>query len=230
MRGLIAYTSGKPERLGADRGRERWTILRHADGGRTLQAHTEIDDPPPVLRLVTVTVDAAFRPVDAFVRLGVGGETLGATWYAFGEARAECEGRTRGEGRLSQRFDLAAPLDGFGCHPVQNDAWVTAAYRTADGPGRRPLNLMMSSLDHRGATGPALLPLRIDVTYVGAERISVAAGDFEARHFTFGAENPAEDPMAHPLYHVWVGTDDNLFLRGEVGGYMQTRYELVELS
>ena len=35
----------------------------------------------------------------------------------------------------------------------------------------------------------------------------------------------------HPSYDVWVTADeDNLFVCGGVGGYMQTWYELVELS
>mgnify|MGYP000449827315 CR=1 FL=1 len=38
-------------------------------------------------------------------------------------------------------------------------------------------------------------------------------------------------PEEHPLYDVWC-TDDGeyLFLKGAVGGYMQTRYELTELT
>jgi hypothetical protein len=35
----------------------------------------------------------------------------------------------------------------------------------------------------------------------------------------------------HPDYDVWTSTDgDFIFLKGQVGGYMQTAYELVELG
>ena len=38
-------------------------------------------------------------------------------------------------------------------------------------------------------------------------------------------------PEAHPPYDIWCTNDDDfLFLRGDIGGYMQTFYELVELE
>ena len=38
-------------------------------------------------------------------------------------------------------------------------------------------------------------------------------------------------PQEHPPYDLWCTADgDYVFLRGAVGGYMQTRYELVELT
>jgi hypothetical protein len=37
--------------------------------------------------------------------------------------------------------------------------------------------------------------------------------------------------VEHPIYDVWVTADGNYtFLKGTVGGYMMTAYELVELS
>jgi len=69
IHGRILYTSNKPERQGAERGREQFTITKHRDGRRTLRAHCEIDDPPNVMRDVVLTVDSHWITRDAFVRL-----------------------------------------------------------------------------------------------------------------------------------------------------------------
>jgi hypothetical protein len=39
------------------------------------------------------------------------------------------------------------------------------------------------------------------------------------------------DKGAHPAYDLWVTADeDAIFVQGGVGGYMQTWYELAELT
>ena len=231
--GHIHYTSDKAGREGQERGREFFTLLGHADGSRTMQAHCEIDDDPSVVRMVTTTLDQDWRPRDAFVRIVVRDRFTGSTWYRFGTADAECEGYTAKEGRLSQRFELARPIDGFGTHPIQGDAWACHAYPLEQGPGTKRLNLLMSSIDHRGATGPSLVPLETDLHFEGREKVTVGAGTFDALHFRFGQEGDwaADDELRHPTYHLWCTADgDFVFLKGEVSGYMQTRYELVSLQ
>ena len=233
LTGHIHYTSDKPGREGEERGREFFTILCNADGSRTMQAHCEIDDPPSVLRLVTTSMNARWEPLDAFVRLIVGDRLFGSTWYRFTAASAECEGLTMHAGRISQRFELPASIHGFGAHPLQNDAWQCARYDVAQGPGTMRLKVLLSSDDHRGATGPTLVPVETDLHYVGRERIEVAAGTFDALHFRFGQDGgwAEDDDLKHPEYHLWCSADgDYLFLRGWVSGYMKTRYELVRLD
>ena len=89
---------------------------------------------------------------------------------------------------------------------------------------------MMSSPDHRGATGPMLFPLSFGLVYVGDETITVPAGRFESRKFQI-VDTAKGLPEEHPPYEMWCTNDtDGLFLRGGVGGYMQTHYELVELE
>lgn len=230
--GHIHYTSGKVGREGQERGREFFTLLRHVDGSRTMQAHCELDDPPSVVRMVTTTLDQDWRPRDAFVRIVVRDRFTGSTWYRFGSGFAECEGYTAKEGRLSQRFELARPIDSFGAHPLQGDAWVCRAYPLEQGPGTKRLNLLVSSIDHRGATGPMLIPLETDLHFVGRAEVRVGAGTFNALHFRFGQDGDwaADDELRHPMYHLWCTADGEfVFLKGEVAGYMQTRYELVSL-
>ena len=60
-------------------------------------------------------------------------------------------------------------------------------------------------------------------------RSCVKAGTFDALHFQF-VGTPGL-PEEHPPYDIWCTNDgEYLFLKGAVGGYMQTYYELVELS
>jgi hypothetical protein len=69
----------------------------------------------------------------------------------------------------------------------------------------------------------------VTLTWEGREKLTVKAGTFDALKFTFGAVEGM--PVEHPIYHVSVTADGNYtFLKGTVGGYMMTAYELVELS
>jgi hypothetical protein len=68
---------------------------------------------------------------------------------------------------------------------------------------------------------------RVDlaIEYVGAERVQVGAGAFEALHFRM-VDVPGL-PLEHPPYDLWCTDDgDYLLLKAKVGGYMQTAYEL----
>jgi hypothetical protein len=230
IRGFIRYTSKKPERMDAERGREHFTIIVHGDGKRTLTAHAEIDDPPNVLRQVVTSVDADWTPTDAFVRLSVGDKFMGSTWYRFGPGLAECEGWTTAQGRFRQEFSPKLKVSTLGAHPIQGDAWHLNGYDLSKGPGRQVLPLiMMTSLDHRGATGPNLVSRDLTLNFVGRETITVAAGTFDALHFKYGVNDDydSEDPSRHPPYHVWCTSDgDYVFLKGAVAGYMKTYYEL----
>ncbi|MCS6947836.1 MAG: DUF3108 domain-containing protein [Steroidobacteraceae bacterium] len=237
IRGKIHYSSDQPARRGQERGREYFTITVHRDGRRTLRAYTEIDDAPNVLRDVVLSLGPDWRPQDCFVRVSVGDRTLGSSWFRFTAEQAECEGVTATEGRISQRMALARPLRGFGTHPIQGDAFLTRIVDISAGP-REDLydDVLMCSLDHRGATGPMLMrhPLGVRLAYLGQERITVAAGTFDALHFRFAetADDTMEtrnEPGKHPPYDLWCTADgEYVFLLGHVTGYMMTRYELTE--
>lgn len=236
IRGKIHYTSDKPERKGHERGREYFTVTRHGDGRRTLRAYTEIDDAPNVMRDVTLSFGADWKPQDCFVRISVGDEFRGSSWFLFSETEAICEGFTVGEGRISQRYPLKRALAGFGTHPIAADALLTSIVPTAQGPNRGVYHdVLMCSLDHRGATGPMLMthPLGVRLAFIGKERITVTAGTFDALHFRFSeAESEAEtrnEPGKHPPYDLWCTADgEYTFLLAHVTGYMATRYELTE--
>ncbi|RYY27037.1 MAG: hypothetical protein EOP62_07685 [Sphingomonadales bacterium] len=224
--GTILYTSTKPERLGAGRGREHFRIDVHADGCRTIAAHGEIDDAPAVVRDVNLRVNAALLPQESFVRIAVGGEFRGSAWFNFANNVAECEAVTTIEGRVSQRMQLDQPLSAFGNHAMINDGFLLSLYDLSKGPGVQVTKrMLLSSPDHRGATGPMLFAIDLAIEFVGRETLKVAAGKFAALHFRF-VEIPGL-PLEHPPYDLWCTDDgDYVLLKAEVGGYMQTAYEL----
>jgi len=229
VRGTILYTSNKPERLGQERGREYFVTTVHADGSRSVSAHCEIDDRPCVMRDVVYSLDPDWTPKDCFVRISVGDRFMGTGWFRFHPQYAECETYTALEGRVSQRMDLARPLRSFQNHAIACDSWHLRLFDQGK-PGKVQSleQMLLSSPDHRGATGPMLFSIGIHVVFVGREEITVKAGSFDALHFQFVSAPGL--PQEHPPYDVWCTADGEFqFLRAGAGGYMQTHYELVEL-
>lgn len=229
--GRILYTSKKPEMLDQPRGHETFLFTRHGDGKVTLRAHCEIEEPAPsVMRDIIYSMDEQHRPMDCHVRLTVGDAFMGTGWFRFGPDFIECESFGPKIGRLSQRVDLATPIDGFGTHPIVADGYFLA-WQDWSKTQRRTFSMYLPSPDHRGATPPMLAPVKIDGVYLGEERVTVQAGTFAARRFQFVDPGDSGMSSTHPIYDLWVTADeDGIFLKGGVGGYMQTWYELVELS
>ncbi len=229
IRGRIAYTPDKPERKGQERGREMFTVVVHKDGWRSVTAHTEIDDRPSVLRFQQVNFDAQWRPTDVAARVTVGDQFRGSSWFRFTPTEAECEGFTAVEGRISQRWPLTTPARMIGCHAIVNDGFVTTLFDLNGPKTQTTEKFFSSSTDHRGATGPMLSQVAVTLTLEAREKVTVKAGTFDALHFRFGDVEGL--PLEHPTYDVWVTADgDYTFLKAQVGGYMMTAYELVELT
>ncbi|MNM28030.1 hypothetical protein D3C81_385370 [compost metagenome] len=222
--GTLRYTSNQAHRRGAERGRESFRLDVHRDGSRVLAAHCEIDDAPAAVRDVNLRLDADNLPQECFVRIAVGGQFRGSGWFAFGPTEAQCESTTTVEGRISQRFPLQAPLQAFGNHAIINDSYAMSLYDLSQGPGKQTFFMLLSSPDHRGATGPMIFPVSLAIEYVGEEEIEVIAGRFTARHFRILDVGMPEE---HPDYDLWVTADEHyIVLRATVTGYMQTAYEL----
>lgn len=231
VRGRIAYTSKKSERMNQPRGDERFTFTHHTDGKIVLRAYCEIEDPAPtVLRDVVFAMDEHRQPMDCTVRLVIDDKFNGSGWFRFSTTAIECESYGPSIGRLSQRVELAAPIDGFGTHPVVADAFFLSGFDWST-VKRRTMSMYLPSPDLRGATPPMLAPVKIDVEYVGEETVTVKAGTFATRHFRYLDVGDSGFSSQHPPYDVWVTADvDAVMVQGGVGGSMLTWYELIELE
>ncbi len=217
-RGVVRYAIGA-----RDNGQETFTVTVQPGGLRTLRARCEIDD-ARLLRDVTITLDAEWRPLVAFIQLTIAGEFVGATWYRFSDEEAVAEGYTKGEGRIAQRFALTEPADAFGTHPIHGDAWNLVRLRRNGG---RPITTprFTSSAQQNGSSGPTLLRLpenHIQYALVGPETVTVPAGTFATEHFTMTVV------PRNKVNQVWAFGEDCIPVRMLTSD--NRRYELVELA
>ena len=224
VRGQLAYHHLD----GPERGRERFTITIHENGCRTLRAVCEIDA-DEVLRDVTYSVNHAYQPLDAFVRLTVRERFLGCGWFLFEDDVASCESFTAAEGRVSQRIRVPARPLAFGSHPISADAWLTAVFDVSGAREQYFDNVFISSYAFNGAGGPLLYPIHFGLEHLGRERITVPAGEFECRHVRFLLDG--SEVAGHPQYDLWISDDDRyLCVRALVGSPKDYLYELVALE
>ena len=168
MMGKIIYLSNKEDRKGQERGREYFIINKHANGHRKIVAHCEIDDRPAVMRDITYSLDENWLPTDCFVRISVDDQFMGSGWFNFSDGHAECETTTALEGRVSQRMETNGHLKTFQNHAIACDAWHLRLFdRNSDEKIQNTGEILLSSPDHRGATGPMLFPITMNIEYVG---------------------------------------------------------------
>jgi hypothetical protein len=225
-RGRIDYRANADGTLW---GSEEWSIARGADGLRVLTAHCEMRfEAEDVVRDSVLSVHPDFHPHDAFVRIMNKGKVTGTGWFRFSDDVAECESWTEAEGRISQKMEIRRPIRSFGVHAVQSDGWLAAPFPYEKGPGHTHYfgKNLLHSIHHFGATGPFIATTGSGLHYVGEERIEVPAGSFDCHHLRFaGLTNN------HPDYDFWVTRDgDYLYVRGIVGGYMDSTFELARLE
>jgi hypothetical protein len=185
IQGLISYRTGTPEAQGPWFGREHFSVSLFDDGTRTLRAVCEFED-VGLVRDVTYTLDAAFRPVEAYVKVAYRSRPVGSGWFRFTATSAEGEAFTAAEGRMRQHFDLTEPVRAFGTHPICSDMLRLAHLRT-DGVGEEQTlaHCMNSSGLSYGESGPILSPRSYVYVYDGAERMATEAGTFDTHAFTW---------------------------------------------
>ena len=208
-------------------GEEDWEVIIHPDGLRSLRCRCFLNDDPPVLRDVLQSVDAEFHPHDAFARIVVDGKFQGSAWYRFTDTLATCEAYTASEGRISQSFPIRRGIRGFGAHALQSDGWLAAGYDLSKGLGIQTFtNNLMTSTNHRGATGPMFMTTTSSLEYSGIEMIETAAGRFDCHHFSFVGTS-----HGYPPYHMWVTADGHYhFVRATLGGAAPKHFDLVKLT
>ncbi|MCE2842242.1 MAG: DUF3108 domain-containing protein [Novosphingobium sp.] len=226
-RGRISYRHSSDN---AEWGFEDFSLTRDGAGGRCLSVHCEMAfDAEHVVRETVLSVDAAFQPLDAYVRILNHGVPTGSGWFRFGDDEAEVESFTRDQGRITQRVPIQKPMRGFGVHALMGDGWLAASFPFERGAGHTHFlgnRNLLHSLHHFGATGPRLEISASGLTYIGRETIAVPAGTFECHRLAFtGMTN------AHPPYHMWISADgDYLYVQGVVEGYMDSLFVLEQLE
>jgi hypothetical protein len=224
-RGKILYIGDEE----GERGREWFDVTVELNGTRTLRAKCEIDGSAVhnfrVLRDVVFTLDGRWRPIDAFVRITVNDEFMGSSWFRFGEREVECEAFTAGEGRLSQKVAVDIWPRSFGSHPVVCDIWHLGGWDWSSGERKQRWPCIMSSPLSSGASGPMIFRYSFEAEYIGNEQVTVAAGTFDTKHFTF----PSHGSEDWEPEHVWFTGENLLFVKIR-WDHLKTTYELVEFE
>lgn len=216
-RGKISYRDA----TGAERGREWFHITESPDGSRTMRTTSEIDD-SEILRDVTLSLGADWRPRDCYVRISVADEMVGAGWFEFGEREARCTVESSSLGRLCQVVTTPGRPPMFGAHQVAGDGWQAALlHGCAPTVSKRVDGILLSSALPNGASGPMIATTSMVAELVGPERITVPAGTFDTMHYRFS-------PDGLDAEEVWVLVDGLVLVRSEWAAY-QTTYELTEL-
>lgn len=207
-------------------GREDFSVSVYASG-RTVRATCELDD-EDLLRDVTYSVDAAWLPVDAYVRLCVHDRARGVAWYRFRDDGVECEQWRPDTGRSRQFVSMPVRARLFAPHPLVVDGWQGRAFDFASGPGRQRLtDCANSSSTPDGSTGPLACVVYKDLEYLGRESVSTPAGTFECRHMKI---HPVMAEMAAwPPLEFWVAGADWLLVRMR-WDLLESTYELIELD
>ncbi len=235
LRGKALYYVGHGDQA-REVGREWFSLTRHADGQRILRAQCELDAgmiaPRDVLREVTYTTDAEFRPIDCYNRLHVNGAFMGAGWMRFTANAAECETLSAAHGRYSQQIALDRPVLSLCSHPLSSDAMALARFDHALGSTvQHQPDYWMTSLEHDGGSAPLLGSLALDIEYVGRETVTVPAGTFETDHYRFLMSEPTGSTgVEHPTEDLWCTPEDYVFVKATVGGYMDASFMLVECT
>ncbi len=193
---------------GNPRGQERALVTVHGDGRRTLRTLSEIFE-SEVLRDVTYTVDADYRPLEAFVRVTVQDRHLGSAWFRFHDAEVECETASADGVRQSQSMALDRPALSFLSHAVASDVWHGASIRRQPGLGPQMITpLLTCSPRHDGSSAPALGSWPLQATYLGTERVDTVVGPMEAEHIRY------EEPTGELFLDTWCSADgDRILLR-----------------
>ena len=190
---------------GEERGREDFSLTRNRDGTRTLRCLAMTDD-SKFARDVTYTVGADARPVDAFIRLQVGGDWIGSGYFRTDGDRLRITADGAANGRSNQVIPVPKRFH-IMTHAVMLDGWTFWAYDAAVG-GEQVLSVYNTSTRWDGTDGPLgrMEPLRVEL--VDEDEVEVPAGTFSARHFLVSS-----DVLDVPPSDIWVNGGDNLLVR-----------------
>ncbi len=191
FRGEIAYLQ---DGVGPT-GREYFSTTVFPNGTRTMRAECHFDA-EGLVRDVTCSVDRAWRPIDAYLRVAKGSALLGAGWYRFDAHRVECFSIDSARMRRDSSRQSTVPIPAFGFHPLSNDGSWPAMFDLSRPNETQTFAGCITYSKHPIGDGElAIEPFDIDIRYLGAERITVAAGTFECLRFNVllhGFQTPFE--------------------------------------
>lgn len=217
IRGELAYLHDHQGHTG----HEWFSVTVEPNGERVVRARCEMEA-DQVLRDVVWSMDAAWRPRDAYVHLSVGGAFKGVAWCRFDGNVAECEGFNAAAGRIRQRLVTDDPIAIFGAHPVAGDAMKPAPFDRGKADRTQSFQSISTSPLPNGASGPILAARRNVFELIGEEQVTVPAGVFACTHFRWHFTE-------FPPIEIWHHGPDLIPVRVR-WDLLQSNYDLVALD
>lgn len=200
---------------GERRGGERFELVVHADGSRTLSISTDLTSRNAWFSVLLRSA-ADFRPLEAYANYWNGGNHKGSGVFRIegdrllAESRGPQSGLQRGETQVPQRFSM-------GTHPVSADGWHTASHDPAQAAKQQvTLYSVEAGADATKPVLGSLVPL--DIEYLGEETIEVPAGRYETRRYRLAGMND-----------LWVYGPDRIVIKSELPA-RGLRYVLISLQ
>jgi hypothetical protein len=219
IRGQIAYLSAAR----VETGREWFSVSIAADGHRTSRCECHFND-VGLLRDVSFTVDRAWRPIDAYLRISLQDKLLGSGWFAFDPQGVACHNMDEQGRVVSLRRDLPAGAPAFGAHPILNDGYWPAAFDLArPNQVQRLQNCVTYSKEMIGKEKIGIETFDLELSYAGEQDIEVAAGRFRCRAFSALIVG-----LAAP-FKLWTWSDDYIIVK-ETWTEMPGSFELAKLG
>jgi len=185
---------------GSPRGSERFELIAHPDGSRTLIAWNDLRARNGQIHAV-LRVDARFRPIETHYVYWSEGHFKGSAYHRLEDGVLEGRIRTADGSVVKQRVAVPDTVS-FATHPLAGDGWHTWYYDTTKG-GEQTATLV--NFDASADTGtPATARLQPQAwRYEGVESIEVPAGRFETERYTTGTAT------------VWTTGPDRVLVRFE---------------
>lgn len=202
-------------------GEESFILTAASDGSRTVRALCRMDD-GELLRDVTYTVDAAWRPRHAFVQLMLGGRAAGAGWFAFGRDAIAFDGVDAAGARHGALVPADPPPVVFAPHPLVIDGWQSAAFDPA-GPSRQTYRSATCSLEPDGGTAPFPAFTTKVMEYVRSEALEVEAGRFDCDFYRIHPHRKDWAPL-----EMWITGEDRILCRMD-WAVLDSSYRLLKL-
>jgi hypothetical protein len=191
-------------------GEERFRLSVYPDGSRSLSIWNDLAARSSQMS-VQLSVDRAFRPVEAYARYWSAGRYRGSAWIRLDGDKLRLDSSTAGAPHIE--VQNAPARVSLGTHPVSGDGWHVAAAEFVDG---RAIARTFT-LDPSGDAGKPLLGKLGDLSIerVGEESVEVPAGRFDAVRYRLAG-----------LSDYWIFGPDALVARAQV---RSREYVLTEL-
>lgn len=209
--GVYRYEALSDGRL---RGEERFQLLVHPDGTRTMMVWHDLFARNAQFS-VMLRNGANFLPLEAFVSYWNAGSFKGSAHFRVQGAQLAATS-SGPAGVVTQLTELPKSFS-IGTHPVAADGWHTAGYEGARGGVQ---SLTLYSLEAgTDPTKPVLGTLRpLSVERIGTEMVEVPAGRFEAERWRLAGVND-----------LWVVGPDRLVVKSVIAA-RDLQYVLTSLD